>query len=146
MADLGGEFDTTIHVAAKFDPIPEGDYELMVTESEMKPTKAGDGKILSCKIVVVSGPLAKRSLLGIFNWENKNPKAVQIGKGEFSDLCKAVGVPKPRDSQQIHNLPFIGKVVIDGDYNKIKKYAAKAVPQTVAAVASAPAGSVPWGK
>jgi hypothetical protein len=149
MADLGGEFDTTIHVSNKFENLPEGEYELMVTKSEMKPTSKGTGKILSCTFTVLSGPQAKRIMMTSYNWENPNPIAVQIGKGEFSDLCKAVGVPKPRDSQQIHNIPFIGKVTVEGEYNKIKSYKPRAIAGAVApAAAAAPppvaTGAAPW--
>ena len=152
MADLGGEFDSST-ITNTFTPAPAGDYELMVVESEMKPTKAGDGKYLMCKITILAGPEKGRSILKNFNWVNKSEKAVQIGKGEFSDLCKAVNVPKPRDSQQIHNLPFIGKVTVEGEYNDVKNFRPRAVggvpaPTQPAAQAPPPvtAGSVPWGK
>ena len=54
MADLGGEFDTTIHVSNKFECLPEGEYELMVTKSEMKPNSKATGKVLTCYVTVGS--------------------------------------------------------------------------------------------
>jgi hypothetical protein len=151
MADLGGEFDTTIHVSNKFECLPEGEYELMVTKSEMKPTSKGTGKILACTFTVVSGPQARKIMMTSYNWENPSPIAVQIGKGEFSDLCKAVGVLKPRDSQLVHNIPFIGKVTVEGEYNKIKSYKRKDGQVAAAPPAAAPVapvlsqGAAPWG-
>jgi hypothetical protein len=154
MSDLGGEFDSTIIVNTKFETLPPAEYEMMVVESEMKDTKANDGsKYLSCKCAVVSGPLKGKTAFANFNWVNKSAQSVQIGKGQFADLCKAVNVPKPRDSQQVHNIPFIAKVDVDGDYNKFKSFKPRAVggvavPPSQPAAPPPPvqAGSAPWGK
>ena len=152
MADLGGEFDSSTIVNTKFEILPAGEYEMMVMESEMKDTKAGDGRFLSCKCAVVSGPLSGKTAFANFTWANKSEKAVQIGKGQFSDLCKAVNVLKPRDSQQIHGIPFVAKVDVDGDYNRFKSFKARTVggvpvPPSQPAAPPPPvqAGSVPWG-
>ena len=41
---------------------------------------------------------------------NANETAVRIARGAFSSICRAVGVPQPNDSCELHDLPLMVKV------------------------------------
>ena len=72
-----------------YDPIPAGKYQAVITESEMKPTKTGNGQYLQLEFEIIEG-------------EYKN----RIARADLSAICRAVNVLQPRDSVELHNLPL----------------------------------------
>lgn len=94
-----------------FDPIPAGKYLAVVSESEMKATKSGNGQYLQLTFEVAEGPYKGRKLWDRLNIHNANKTAEQIAKSQLSALCRAVGVMEPRDSVELHNLPVAITVV-----------------------------------
>jgi hypothetical protein len=134
MAQLENDFDPTKNEAPRFAPIPADDYPMIATESTIKSNKANTGTYIKMKFQVLSGPFQNRTLFKNFNWtttrtDEDGKKAVQIGKGQFSELCRAVGVLQPRDTAEVHNKMFLGKVIIKPssdpqyeDNNDIKEF------------------------
>lgn len=142
------------------EPVPEDWYDLMVTNSEIKPTNGekGPGAQLVAEITVQSGKYVNRKMWSRFNIQNPNPEAVRIGYAQLSALCHAVGVLQLGDSQQLHGIAFKGKVKIrkgganpqGGNYddsNEISVYKHASDPQPTNTVANAPAlpGAAPAG-
>lgn len=110
-----------------FDAIDAGEYKVIVTDSEMKQTKAGNGQYLQVSLKVLDGSFANRVLFDRFNVVNPNETAQQIGRAQLSSLCHAAGKPGAQDSYELHNIPVIVKVVKIpdeqyGDKNEIKSY------------------------
>jgi hypothetical protein len=62
-------FDISTYEAPKsdYDPLPKGEYMAMVTESQMKITKAGTGEYLALTMQIIEGKYADRKI-----WENLN--------------------------------------------------------------------------
>jgi hypothetical protein len=147
MADLRGFDANQVEPAADFEPLPAGKYVAVITESEMKPNKAGTGHYLQLTFEVVEGPHKGRSLWARLNLDNPNPTAVQIARAELSAVCRAVGVLAPGDSVELHDLPLVIHVKCrkrddTGDLtNEIKGYAKKEAPPSAAA--QPPAGQTP---
>ena len=116
---------------AGFDPIPADKYVAMVTGSEMKPTKNGDGSYLELEFTVLEGQYKDRKVWDRLCLNHPNPQTVKIARGNLSALCRAVGVMQPKDSVDLHNLPLVITVRLkkrddNGDLaNEIKGYAAK---------------------
>lgn len=147
-------FDTT----SQFDAIPAGDYEAIVTASEMKATKDGTGQYLELTSEIQSGQYQGRRLWDRLNLQNKNPKAVEIAQKQLAQLCHATGVLQVQNSEQLHNRPFVMKVAVRNDpergpSNEIKGYKAKAASNApafqaprVAAPAAPAAPVMPWAK
>jgi hypothetical protein len=145
MADLRGFDANTVEPAGDFEPIPAGKYAAVITESEMKPTKAGTGSYLQLTFQIIDGPFQNRLLWARLNLDNPNETARKIAQGELSAICRAVGVLAPKDSLELHNLPLsinvrckkradTGEIV-----NEVKGYSKKESP-------AAPAGGVPAAK
>ena len=107
MANLNGFDAGTVEPNVGFDPIPAGKYLAIITESEMKPTKAGTGQYLELTFQLVEGDFKGRLLWARLNLDNPSPMAVKMARGNLSAICRAVGVMKPRDSIELHNLPMI---------------------------------------
>lgn len=134
MADLGGFDANEWEPNGSFEAIPEGWYPVVITESDMVDTKAGDGRYLKLKLQIIDGPFSGRTLFDQLNLENPNETAVKIAKGSLSAICRAVGRMTVRQSEELHNLPLQARVIQEeyrGEMkNKVKGYkaAAEAAP------------------
>lgn len=93
--------------AREFKPLPEGSYEAVVIDSDIKETRAGNGRYIQLEFEVVSGEYLGRRLWGRYNIENANRDAVEIGRAQFSAVCQAAGVPAPRDTSELHNRALV---------------------------------------
>lgn len=135
------------------DPVPAGWYTVIITESEMKPTKAGDGEYLQLTMQIVEGEFQGRLIWDRLNLINPNQTAVDIANRALAAICRAVGVLTPTDSSELHDRPFQVKVSVrparDGfdATNEVKGYralgAAPAAPATPAAPVGAAAAASP---
>ncbi len=153
MADLRGFDANSVEPAGDFEPIPAGKYLAVITESEMKPTKAGTGSYLQLTFQVIDGEYRNRLLWARLNLDNPNDTARKIAQGELSAICRAIGVLSPNDSVELHNLPLVinvrckkrndtGEMV-----NEVKGYAKKEAPAAPATGNGPPAKTTPpWKK
>lgn len=120
MADLGGTFDANDPANKKpNNVIPKGHYPMVMIASEKAATKDNTGHYLKCTFQIVSGEFQNRQLFQNLNlWlapiNDKKKEAIQIAKGQFSELCRAINVLSPTDSAQLHNKKFIGVVTVKG--------------------------------
>ena len=115
MADLQW-FNASQHTEQpmqSFEPLPRGSYEVAIIESEMQPTKKGDGKKLAITLEVLTGTHKGRRIWESLNVVNQNSKAQEIALGMLSSICRAVNCPSPRDSADLHNRPMMAEVIID---------------------------------
>jgi hypothetical protein len=132
MADLRG-FNATDVSPSGFEPIPAGRYLAVITDSEMRPTKSGNGEYLQLTFEIIEGPYKGRLLWTRLNIVHPNVTAANIAKAELASICRAVGVLTPQDSTELHNLPLIITVQLQrrndtGELtNRIRGYASKAV-------------------
>ncbi len=131
MANLHGFNAGEVDPAVAYEPIPAGKYLVVITGSEMKPTKSGKGSYLELTFQVIDGEYKGRQLWARLNLDNTNPLTVQIARAELSAICRAVGVLQPKDSVELHNLPLQVTVKCkkrddNGEItNEIKGYAKK---------------------
>ena len=107
MANLAGFDAATVDPQQTFDAIPAGKYVAAITDSEMKPTKAGTGSYLELVFEILEGEYRGRKLWARLNLDNPNEMTVQIAKGELSAICRAAGVMTPKDSQDLHDIPMV---------------------------------------
>jgi hypothetical protein len=107
MADLHGFNANEVDPTTDLEPIPAGKYLAMITDSEMKPTKSGDGRYLQLTFQILEGPYKNRFVWARLILHNANETAVKIARAELSAICRAVGVLTPRDSCELHNLPLV---------------------------------------
>jgi hypothetical protein len=152
MADLNGFDANQVEPASGFDPLPSGKYIGVVVESEMTPNKAGTGHYLKLTFQITEGEFKNRILWARLNLDNPNQTAVQIAQQELSAICRAVGVLKPRDSVELHNLPLVIKVACKkrtdtGELvNEIKAYEKRQAATPPANGTPANNNTPPWMK
>jgi hypothetical protein len=110
MAHLNGFNANEVDPNVGFDPIPAGKYLVVITNSEMKPTKNGKGEYLELEMEVLEGQYKGRRLWDRLTLKHPNEMTVTIARGMLSSICRAVNVMKPNDSVELHNLPLIASV------------------------------------
>ena len=151
MSDLNGFDANQVEPVTNFDPVPAGKYLAVMTASEMKPTKNGNGSFLELQFQVIEGEHANRNVWARLNLDNPNPQAVQIARGQLSALCRAVGVLTPKDSCELHNLPLVIDVRCkkrqdtDEMANEIKGFLKKEAPAPAPA-RPASSSTPPWAR
>lgn len=112
MAHLGFDATQVQPDSGQLDPIPAGWYNVMVDESDLKPTSDGMGARLAVRFTVIDGQFANRKIYTGFNVRNSNPVAQEIAFKQLSALAHAVGVLQVQDSQQLHGIPLKVRVKI----------------------------------
>lgn len=131
MANLNGFNANEVEPTTAFDPLPAGKYVAAITNSQVKPTKNGDGSYLELEFEVLEGDFRGRKVWDRLCINHPNATTVKIARGNLSAICRAVGVMQPRDSVDLHNLPLVITVKCKkrqdtGDItNEVKGYAAK---------------------
>lgn len=128
MADLN--FDATaVKPSAALEPLPNNWYRAHATESEVKPTSKQNGHFLQFTMKVLDGEYAGRTFWARFNIDNPSAEARKIAEAELSAFCHAAGVLKLKNSQQLHAIPVMVKLVVKpsaeyGPRNEVKGWKA----------------------
>lgn len=132
-----------------FDPLPANWYVAIISASETKPTKNGQGSYLQLTLDIVDGEYKGRKLFDRLNLINNNSQAVEIARGTLSAICHAVGVLEPQDSVELHNVPLQVKVIVKKNaetgemQNEVKGYKPKDGTPSSAAAGAKPAAGKP---
>jgi hypothetical protein len=151
--------------------IPQGQYQAVIVNSEMKETSNKSGQYLALKVVITSGQYANTEFVERLNIVNTNAQAVEIAYKTLARISEAVGLTQtPSDSMQLHNKPLMIEIATEAgkpwtdkdgiqregkDKSVIKKYlklpAAGVATSTpfgnpVTAVAAGAPATPPWAK
>lgn len=142
-----------------YDPLPAGEYEMMIVASENRATKAGTGHYLKLEMHVIGGQYSGRRHWENLNLDNPNPQTVKIAQEQLAKLCMALGIDELNDSEDLHDRAFVAEIGIDKKdptrnviwgyksiANDLVKPAAKpAAPARPAAAAASAKSARPWG-
>lgn len=136
-----------------FEPLPKGDYEMMIVKSDVKPTQAGTGHYIELEMHVLGGEHSGRRIWERLNVDNPNKTAQDIASAALASLCYAVGVQDMTETEQLHDIPFVAHIEIDKKdptRNRVMGYAGISAPAPKAAAPAArPAAAAPakkpWG-
>lgn len=162
MANLRNLYNPEAEAQQDYAPLPSGEYLAQITDSDMKPTKKGDGQYLELEYTVIDGEHKGRKTWVRLNLENPNNKAVEIANRQFAAIREATGVANPETSEQLHFKPHVirvefipagttkGNYTTDKDSNEVRGWraadgAAVAAPQQQAPARQA-ASAAPWKK
>lgn len=114
MAYLGNTFDPSEvpEDDRNFEPMPEGDYNVQIIESEIVATAKG-GDMLKLTLEVIGGPFENRKVWDNLNIRNANPQAQSIAHRALADICAAVGAGPITDSEDLHFKPLVATLKIE---------------------------------
>ena len=161
MANLGEIFDVEFLPQGKtsFDPIPPGWYTVTIASAEVKATKNGTGQYIAIRYDVTGPTHQGRVIFGNLNIRNQSPKAEEIGRQQLGELCRAIGLAKVGDTDQLVGHGLSIKVDIEkseqyGDKNQVRGFkpiagGAPSVPvrSSVQNASAAPTKAAPpWAK
>ena len=126
MASLNGGFNSDEHKSNLF---PEGRFRFLISSSELVDAKkegVSIGTDWEFKLICISEPHMNRPLTRRMAYErNSNAPNVKqqldIGLGQIADICRAVNVPKPKDTTDLNDKQFEADVKIKGDFNNLTK-------------------------
>lgn len=145
MASLN--FDPTAVEPSVRETIPPGTYEAVIVDSEMRPTRNGQGQGINLTFEIVSGSAKGRRVWDWINFQHPKVEAQRIGQERLAKVCKSVGVMRLTDTAQLHNIPLYIKVAVDWrdtTKNVIKDCASKTAPS--GAPPAPDPGSDPWAR
>lgn len=167
MAVLSAEVLNGIRTAeAGFDPLPEGEYTVKVSKTEIKATKSGNGQYINAELSVLGPKFQGRKIFTRFNIVNPNLQAVQIGHRQLKELMTAAGMTQEQinrfnDTDQLLGLTCNANVEVKdhGEYgmqNEVKRYlkananvpipAGQNFSDAFATAPTSAADDVPWFK
>lgn len=110
MVKLAG-FDANEYEGAAPGLVAEGPQEGVIVETDIKPNRNNNGQNFKLVFEITEGEFKGRRLYDSIVVEHKeSERAVEIGKEKLASICKAVEVPKPSDSTELHNKPLIAVV------------------------------------
>jgi hypothetical protein len=127
------------------EPLPPGDYPVIITATEQRTAKNGSNSYLSVELQVTDGPHQGRRVWDTLNLWNSNETAVKIAREKLRAITDAIAhPPHVQDSESLHNKPMLATVGVrdDATYgpkNEVVGYKAGAAARP-RAPAPAPAG------
>jgi hypothetical protein len=142
-------------VSEGYDPIPDGWYIAQIKATELKPTKANDGKYIAVQYSIVGPTHAGRVIFGNLNIQNKNPEAERIGKQQLGEVMGSIGLASIQDTDQLigGNLQIkVGLSKKQEGYeqrNEVRGFKAiegGAPPMPTAKAPAAASSTAPWAK
>lgn len=92
--------------------IPAGWYKAQIVSSNLKTTRAGDGRVLTLTFYLLGEGAPKQQLLASFNVENPSEAAVDHAMQKLSMLSESVGKPMWENSRELYNIPLGVRVSI----------------------------------
>ncbi|MCA0944531.1 DUF669 domain-containing protein [Salipiger pacificus] len=116
MVALRNHFDANnVEPDTPFDPLPNGDYDVMIMNTSEKPTAKRDGSFIEIEMQVEGGQFNGRKLWDRLNLNNASQKAVEIAERQLSAICHATGVMNLTDTEQLHGRMVRCRVVVDNE-------------------------------
>lgn len=146
-----------------FEPLPAGWAIAEITNTENRETRSGTGHYIKVEFTILEHldadvTFAGRKVWANLNYDNPNPKAVEIAQTDMASIAHAVGKPNASDTEEWHGIPLEIYLTIrdgGGEYspsNEVKGYraasaGAQAAPAKPAAKPAKPASATPpWAK
>lgn len=93
MAQLGYSFDpdTAPKEERSFEALRPGWYPAQIIESDVLPTKSGNGIRLTLTWEITEGEFARRRVWQSLNVQNSNPAAQEFAQRDLRSICEAIG-------------------------------------------------------
>ena len=125
--------------------IPDGTVlKVSVVDSDI--VERDWGLRMPVTVEVLEGQWQGTRITDGYNIKHHKPKVQAIGQKQLKRLCEAVGVPKFKDTDELHGKPFMLTVKIEagtGGYDDSNKFA-KMEPCADAAAPATEDGKAPW--
>lgn len=91
--------------------LPFGRHPVVISGSQLKPTKDGQGGYMELILTAIDGPAKDMSDVDRLNLHNKSTQAVEIANKQLSAYCHVTGVFAFNTTEELHNKPFVVEIV-----------------------------------
>lgn len=109
------------------DLLPDGEYNVMVSDIELKDTASGEGKYVAIELTTMGNATNNnRKIWPNYNIVNGNAVAQNIGRAELKKMMKVAGYAKYNDPvmDELRGLKFSAKTKVkkgnDGYSDKVE--------------------------
>ncbi len=131
----GGFVTNSVAPAADFSFVPPGKYPVVIEQSEMKPTKAGNGHYVELVLVILEGEFQGRKVWDRIQIDNPSEQCREIGRARLAALGLALGIATLTVAQQLANQSVVAHVKVKKEQNGVRTYSSMSEYRS-AAVAS----------
>lgn len=109
---MGGGFNAALVKPEQgSSALPLGKYPVVITASDVKPTKGGDGFFVEVTLEIIDGEHKGQSGAMRFNLYNNNDTTRKIAEAQLSAVCHVIGQLDPfEDTNALHGRPFVVEV------------------------------------
>jgi hypothetical protein len=111
------------------DPVPSGNYPVVIEDTIEKPNSKGTGSYLEIKMRIIEGQYNGRFVYDRLNLKNPNQQTVDIAQSTLSAICWCTGRMQINDTRDLHNVPLQAIVIKrkrsdmpDVDTNEVRGY------------------------
>ena len=137
----------------KAGPIPAGQYNVRIEETDVLALKSSNGHRVSIETVLVDGQYEGRRLWASITLQHDSEKVTEIGQRQFAELVNAAGLVKIADTTELHGKVVKAAVSVRndpeyGERNDVKYFthAESMAPPAIAQAAPAQKEAAPWLK
>ena len=124
------------------EPAPAGDYQVIISNSEVKVPKSGHGSMLTLELEIINHPTQSgKKVYENLCIHHPNQKAEEIARRKNNTYAAVTLGYAPNDSIEMHNKPFGVRLGVDGENNTVKKIMSLKDMGGAASSAPAQAGS-----
>lgn len=119
---LDSNFDpNSVEASRSMEPIPDGDYVMHITKTELAMNKAGTGHRLDVQFTIIEGPYTDRKVLMTLNVVHPNQTAQGIAMRDLKAISEACNIDfnmALEDSDNLLFQPFRGRIIYAQDMVK----------------------------
>jgi len=146
-------FDLDVEEKQQIDTLPEGWYDAMIENVEVRPTKSGTGAYFAVTYNIVGNNYANRKVWGNVTYKNPNATAETIGRKQLSKMSAAGGLTSlPSDTDELIGLTMsikVGVTPATDQYaarNEVKDWKSSGGGSPLPKAQETKSNAAPWAK
>jgi len=146
-------FDLDVEEKQQIDTLPEGWYDAMIENVEVRSTKSGTGAYFAVTYNIIGNNYANRKVWGNVTYKNPNATAENIGRKQLSKMSAAGGLTSlPSDTDELIGLTMsikVGVTPATDQYaarNEVKDWKSSGGGSPLPKAQETKSNSAPWAK
>lgn len=146
-------FDLDVEERQQIDTLPEGWYDAMIENVEVRSTKSGTGAYFAVTYNIVGNNYANRKVWGNVTYKNPNATAENIGRKQLSKMSAAGGLTSlPSDTDELIGLTMsikVGVTPATDQYaarNEVKDWKSSGGGSPLPKAQETKSNAAPWAK
>ena len=146
-------FDFDLEEKQQLDTLPEGWYDAMIENVDVRTTKSGTGAYFAVTYNIIGNNYANRKVWGKVTYKNPNATAESIGRKQLSKMSAAGGLTSlPSDTDELIGLTMsikVGVTPATDQYaarNEVKDWKSSGGGSPLPKAQETKSNAAPWAK